>query len=287
MFDRVLNNDISKEDGRKYVLRILDVIKTNLSSCEDKECEPWQIINDYAPGLLETLEGIKDFYPCEFFVDKYYNQYLANPEECENVTEVYLRLRYGNCAVDNPKFITVIEAKDRNCYVAPPPDGPLKKAYRALNDGQFKESISFYDEYLATSSDESKKSEIALRVSKIYYAHLKDFVRARRYAIMAAEARPNWGEPYILIGKLYASSGPLCGPGRGWDSQIVTWPAIDKFRYAKQIDPSVSAEADKLINQYTQYMPSTADIFMRQMTVNQEFTVPCWIQEKTTIRPAP
>ena len=90
----------------------------------------------------------------------------------------------------------------------------------------------------------------------------------------------------MLIGKLYASSGPLCGPGRGWDSQVVTWPAIDKFSYAKSIDPSVAEEANKLIRDYRRYMPSKEDIFQRRLSKGDVFKVPCWIQEKTIVRPA-
>lgn len=90
----------------------------------------------------------------------------------------------------------------------------------------------------------------------------------------------------MLIGKLYASSGPLCGPGRGWDSQIVTWPAIDTWRKAKRIDPAVAPEANKLINRYAQYMPDTEAIFIRGLAEGQDFKVPCWIQRSTKIRAA-
>ena len=123
-------------------------------------------------------------------------------------------------------------------------------------------------------------------ISKIYYAHIKNFPAARKYALEAAEDRPNWGEPFMLIGKLYASSGPLCGPGRGWDSQVVTWPAIDKFNYAKKIDPSVADEANEWARKYRQYMPKKEDIFFRQLKAGQSFKVGCWIQETTTIRTA-
>jgi len=91
----------------------------------------------------------------------------------------------------------------------------------------------------------------------------------------------------MLIGTLYASSGPLCGPGTGWDSQVVTWPAIDKWQKAKSVDPSVAGEANKLIARYRQYMPAKGDIFQRSLTEGASFRVRCWIQETTTIRSAP
>ena len=134
--------------------------------------------------------------------------------------------------------------------------------------------------------DQERLAKFNLRIAKIYYGHVRDFRKAREFAYKALEYRPDWGEPYIVIGKLYASSGPLCGPGRGWDSQIVTWPAIDKFRKAKRVDPSVAAEANKWIAYYQKYMPSVEDIFQRQLNEGDSFRVGCWIQESTTIRPA-
>ena len=126
----------------------------------------------------------------------------------------------------------------------------------------------------------------ALNIAKIYEVHLRNFPKARRWAEQAAEIRGEWGEPYILIGRLYASSGPLCGPGRGWDSQIVTWPAIDAWQKAKRIDPSVREQANKLIGRYRQYMPNREDVFIRNLKAGESFFVPCWIQRSTVIRTA-
>jgi hypothetical protein len=113
---------------------------------------------------------------------------------------------------------------------------------------------------------------------------MRNFPLSRKYALKAAGYKSGWGDPYILIGKLYASSGPLCGPGTGWDSQFVTWPAIDKFEYAKKLDPKVLSEANKLINAYERYMPEIGEIHQRLKKEGQAFYVGCWINETTTIR---
>ena len=286
LFDHVVTQRVDYEEGRKYALSIMDIVAKNLSECDGKECETWEIINDYAPDLLSSLEGLEDFYPCEYFSDKYYPEYEADPTNCDVITDTYRKLRYGKCDLNDPRMLAIKSAFEQNCYVAPPSRGPLKLGLEALNAGRFKEAVSHYDEYINGADDLDKKAEIQLRIAKIYYVHIKNFPQARKYALAAAQTKANWGAPYMLIGKLYASSGPLCGPGRGWDSQIVTWPAIDKFEYAKRIDPSVSPEANKLINQYRQYMPSKEDIFQRRLKRNDSFKVPCWIQENTKVRPA-
>ena len=109
---------------------------------------------------------------------------------------------------------------------------------------------------------------------------------ARSYAQQASEVRPNWGAPYLLIGRMYASSGPLCGPGRGWDSQVVVWAALDMWNRAKSVDSGSAAEAQKLINQYAQYMPKREDVFQRGLKTGDSFFIGCWIQRSTTIRTA-
>ena len=284
LYDRVLEEKIDHASASTKALQIFDIIANGMETCEEKYCEAWDVIDQYAPPLLSNLEGIKGFYPCDYFMTKYYSQYEENPTDCDNVTEVYLKMVWAECDPEDDRVITLKEAKEKECYVPPPPPGPCKEAYALLNAGQFKEAIAKFDECAASKSDPHKQADMLLINSKIYYAHIKNFPAARKYARNAAALKDNWGEPYMLIGKLYASSGPLCGPGTGWDSQVVTWAAIDKFSYAKQIDPSVTEEANKWIARYRKYMPKKEDIFFRQVKAGDRFVVPCWIQESTTIR---
>jgi len=285
LFDRVLKEKISHSEGRTYANTIFSAIKYGITNCK-KDCESWNIVNDYAPARLENLEGIEGFYDCTYYSNKYYAMYQANPQDCEIINKTYSRLLYGGCEPTNAYVIELKNAKQTNCYTPPPQEGPLRRGYNAYSEGRYKEAVTSFEEYISNASDNEKKAKYTLLIAKIYYGDLKNFSLSRKKALEAASYRSNWGEPYILIGKLYASSGPLCGPGRGWDSQIVTWPAIDKFKYAKKVDPSVAAEANKWINTYTQYMPSREDVFIRNLKAGSSYTVGCWINETTTIRTA-
>ncbi len=286
LYDRVLEEKISHEEASRYANKIFEIIDYGKSTCKDQYCDAWEVIEEYAPNLLSGLEGIKGFYDCTYYMKKYYSDFENDPTDCDNITEVYLKMVWAGCDREDARFVALQEAKEKECYVAPPPPGPLKKASIALNEGDFQEAIAYYETYVREESDAAKKANILLRISKIYYVHIKNFVAARRYARLATEQRPDWGAPYMLIGKLYASSGPLCGPGRGWDSQVVTWAAIDKFEQAKKVDPSIADQANEWIRKYRKYMPKKEDIFLRRLTAGQSFLVPCWIQEKTRIRTA-
>ena len=281
------DKSIESSVASKYALRLLDAIEYGNEAC-GTECEPWKIINGYAPERLEALEGYPDFYPCEYYREKYYPEFLANKTDCEIIEKVGIRLRRGGCSLEGEELQAISEAYKANCKsVNTIAKGPLSEAYTFYRNGEYANAIAKFDEYLSTETDLEKKAKTQLIVAKIYYRDIKNFPKARKYAREAASSKPNWGEPYILIGKLYASSGPICGPGTGWDSQIVTWPAIDKWQYARKIDPSVAGEANKLINTYAKYMPAIEEVFSRpNVTEGGPFYVGCWIKENTTVRAA-
>lgn len=285
LFDRVVDGRINSEEGNKYAKLIFDAVKTGKANCEGRLCESWNIIGDYAPARLESLEGVDDFYDCEYYADKYYSRYEEDPTNCDIISLVGRRLKRGNCPEVDSRLVAVTEAFKTNCKIATP-TGPLTEAYELYNNGKIRESIPKFQEYIDGQDDVAKKFKYTMVIGKIYYGDLKDFPKSRQYARKAIEFNPLSGEPYMLIGKLYASSGPLCGSGRGWNSQVVTWPAIDKFEKAKKLDPSVQEEANKFIRQYRQYMPKKEDIFQRRIKAGDTFKVPCWIQENTIVRTA-
>ena len=285
----LLEEKIPMPEAQKYAGKIMEIFEHNKKEKSKKEWkkEGWDIVESYAPARLEQLEGVEGFYDCAYFKNKYYGEFEAAPTDCDIIGSTIGRLKWAKCDDADVSLTAVRVARDQQCKVAPPAPGPLRLAGEALENGNYNQAIKYYQEYINSVDDAEKKARYNLRIAKIYYVHLKSFSRARQYAREASSHRPDWGEPYMLIGTLYASSGPLCGPGRGWDSQIVTWPAIDKWKQAKAKDSSVASEANKLINRYEKYMPSIEDIFQRSLKEGSSFSVGCWIQETTTIRAAP
>ncbi len=283
----IIKKEIEVEEAKKYANLVMETIKEGLANCGDN-CKNWNIINDYSVDRLSVLERFPAFYPCSYYVDKYYPEFQAAQEDCEVIETVAIRLKRGGCEETDPRVAEVLEAYKSNCRKETTTQkGPLAEAIRLYREGQYEEAIVQFDLYFTEETNPEELAKYQLVVAKIYYRDLKDFPKSRSYALDAAKNKANWGDPYILIGKLYASSGPICGPGTGWKSQIVTWPAIDKWNYAKKIDPAVSSEANKLIRQYQKFMPSVEDIFVRpNVSEGGPFYVGCWIKENTTARAA-
>ncbi|MFT5166501.1 MAG: tetratricopeptide (TPR) repeat protein [Saprospiraceae bacterium] len=280
----VLDEKVSSEEGGIYAGMMLNILENNKAklTAEKWTGEGWDIVASYAPERLKNLEGVKGFYDCEYYKEQYYSAFENAPGDCDSIILVLSRMKWADCPSEDLRFEAVYTAYRDKCRPVVDPIGP--NCRDLLSEGNFIEAINCYSEKAEASTDNEFKATYYLTVAKIYYGELKQFSKARSAAYEALKYKSNWGDPYILIGKLYASSGPLCGPGRGWDSQIVTWPAIDKWQKAKRVDASVAAEANKLIGRYQAYMPSVEDIFQRSLKEGQSFKVPCWIQETTTIR---
>lgn len=284
LLDKMVDKTIDQNEAKSYANQMWRVMKYGRKHCE-KDCAAWDVIESYAPDRLEALEAYPGFYDCSYYVEKYVPLFNEQPSDCDVITEVLVKLKRGGCAESDPNWKNVLSAYNTHCRKVE--GGVLGEAKQLYLDGKFEEAIDRYDAYLNTATDVEQGAKVSMFISKIYYRDLKRFSKSREYALRAAKLKPNWGEPYILIGKLYASSGPICGPGTGWDSQIVTWPAIDKWQYAKKIDPNVRKEANTLINRYEKFMPSLEDIFSRtKVKMNGPFYVGCWIKENTTVRAA-
>lgn len=284
LHDGLTAGTIPYDEGQVLAKQLMKTIKYGQQNCKGQLCKAWQTIAEYSPVRLESLEGLDGFYDCEYYTEKYFPIYQQDPT-CYNVELAYRRMLRGGCLETDDRIVELKEKKATDCYKPPPAPGLLRQAFDAYNAGKYTEAVDIFGKFVNKTDDDSKKFKYTMLIAKIYYRDIRNYPASRKYALEAAQYNSASGEPYLLIGKLYASSGPLCGPGTGWDSQIVTWPAIDMFSRATS-DPETSTEARKLITQYRKYMPSQADLFQRRMKEGQSFKVPCWIQETTTVRAA-
>jgi tetratricopeptide (TPR) repeat protein len=289
LIQRFLDNKITLAETQQYASQVKTILANGLKNCKTaKECDPWNIINDYVPSRLADLEGVEGFYDCAYYKSKYFKDFQASPEDCEAIHTVYGRLRWAKCPDDDQAITDLRAARDKHCKKPVEVKvTSVSQAVEAINEGNYKLGIEFLKKAINETEDKPRKAELNMHIAKIYYANLRNFGEARRHAREAASLKPNWGEPYMLIGNLYASSGPLCGPGRGFESQRVVWVAIDKWIQARNVDPSIAAEANKQIARYTQYMPEVGDLHMMNIPVGSSLFIGCWINESTTVRAKP
>lgn len=148
---------------------------------------------------------------------------------------------------------------------------------------RFAEAAKFLMKAATTCEDKEKKANYYLELASLTMVKMKNYPKARTYALKALAETPNWGKPYILIGKLYASDYKKCG-ATPFEQSCVFWAVVDKFIKAKRVDPTASAEADELIKKYSEFFPVNDDIFFNGLEIGKSYTVKGWINEKTKVR---
>ena len=99
----------------------------------------------------------------------------------------------------------------------------------------------------------------------------------------AAALNPEWGEPYLFMGDLYAMSAKDCGDN-DLTKKVAYWAAVDKYYRAKQVDPELTEVANKRINTYKAYFPPLEVMFFYNINEGDDYKVECWINENTKAR---
>ena len=126
--------EVSQEEAYKYQGMVRKVLDNGLKTCKGKACDRWKIIEEYAPVRLEYFETVQGFYPCEYYMNKYYPDFEANPEDCDVVRTVYSRLKWGGCSESDEKFRALIRVGNQNCKPEP---GPAELAYILLREAKY------------------------------------------------------------------------------------------------------------------------------------------------------
>jgi tetratricopeptide (TPR) repeat protein len=152
-----------------------------------------------------------------------------------------------------------------------------------FTNGNFEKAVEYLEKGVGIGSNNEEKADMYYELAYINYVTLKDYQTARLYARKASELRPNWGDPYILVGKMYIDDRKSVS-GDSFEQAAVFWAAVDQFIKAKQLDPEQSQKANDLIYQYSQYFPINEDVFMYTLKDGEDYKVGGWINETTTVR---
>ncbi len=235
-----------------------------------------------AETCLKNIEAIfanSGAADCETLVEIFTPKFEQTPEDTELLKKITNLLADQDCE-ENELFARSSE----NLYKIEPSSMAaynLAKLFYKKED--YDKSIAYYEEAINGDADAEHKAKYHYELGLILFSKYDDLTNARSNARKAIESKPGWGDPYILIGNLYASSSDNCGEN-DFEKITVFWAAVDKFRQAKSADAEVSAEANELITKYSAYFPNVEDAFFYGFENGQSYTVGCWINEKTTVR---
>ena len=309
---QVLSENIQK--GNQELSRLKDEKEQTLTVLFDVYDQVYPILEDNLeelPVALEVLKAkenpskkdkkqikklpkkIKNYEKVKASIDKI----LAPLATCERLNKIYAK-QYTDRKEDTKwlkkatKILTQKACYDLEIYPkiveANFSKDPKAGAARTLailskKNKQDDKALKYYIKASDMESDERKKSKDYLNIAKIYSLK-KQKTKAREYARKAARGKSQWGEPYILIGNLYASSANECG-NNTFQKKAVYWAALAQFLKAMQVDRTEKNQklAKKLIKSYAPLAPDKSLTFAHGYADKKEYTVKCWMNETVKI----
>lgn len=216
---------------------------------------------------------------CDALINLFTSRYEENPGDIELIKKITQLLSRADCT-DSDLFTQATES----LYKLEPSSGAANAiGKRFLQKEEYDKAIEYLEYAIELENDPVKKASYNYSLGQIYYSVKTDYKKAREYAIEAIKNNPEFGEPYLLKGNIYVASHKSFSSDE-FTKSTVFWVAIDNFARAKSIDPSLTDEANRLINKYSPYFPPADQIFFKTLEVGSPFTVGGWINEKTTIR---
>ncbi|MFH1120595.1 MAG: hypothetical protein V1775_12300 [Bacteroidota bacterium] len=258
-------------DGYDQISQIIDF---NIQQSQEnaQQLATWENIK----GNIEST--FEPFATCPDLISMYEKKFAANPEDPELLKKITNVLDRKKCT-DSELFFKAtenlhkIEPGAQSAYLM----GTLN--LRKENFGKAAEYMQQAANLFEDNTDKIKALELLANIN----FNQRNYTQARTNALKIIQINPSYGKAYLLIGDLYAASSSMCTED-DLGGKTVFWAAIDKYLKARNVDPSVEADANAKIAQYSRHFPLSSDLFFRDLHEGNSYTVGCWINETTTIR---
>ena len=167
--------------------------------------------------------------------------------------------------------------------IAPTAESAMGLGSKAVKNNEMATAEKYFNEAIEMSDDSNTKAILYYTLAKI--ANSKgQYAQVKQLCIKCLAENPNEGDAYILWANAYAAGGRSL-----FDDPVlakcVFYAVVDKLEKARQVDPSVAADAARQINKYSQYFPSKEEIFMHpSIKAGENFQIPGWINETVRVR---
>lgn len=256
--------------------QISEIIDHNLKLNQDnpKKLANWENIKANVESTFEP------FATCPDLISIYDKKFTEKPDDIELLSKITNVLERKKCT-DSELFFKATEKLHK---LQPSAQSAYLMGSLNLEKNNISKAAEYMQEAANLFEDNTDKIKALNLLANINF-NQRNYSQARANAQKILQLDPNYGKAYILIGDLYAASSSMCTED-DMGGKTVFWAAVDKYARARSVDPSVEAEANSKIAQFSRHFPPASDLFFRDLNEGGSYTVGCWINETTTIRAA-
>ena len=229
---------------------------------------------------MESLFISSKVASCEKILEVYTPRYEAAPEDLALVSNIVKMMSSADDCTDNDLYLNAatslhkLQPSSQSAYF-------LYKLNAAR--GNFDEAVKYISESLTYP-------EISVETAADYNYEAATFcvkngknAKALEFANKSMELADSYkGKAYFLIGTIWGAT--TCG-GDEISRRAPYWVAYDYMAKAKEADPSLAEDCNRMMSQYRVYFPQTAEAFMYDLTDGKPYKVSCnGMTANTTVR---
>ena len=250
-----------------------------LSSITPKNEVEGRMINQTIADI-ESLFIASQVASCENLIALFEPRFAAAPEDLDLAKNIVKMMTVTEGCTDNNLFLNAVtvmynqEPSHTSAYY-------LYKLYAGRNDVDnaakyMREAVTFEE------SDGEADAGYFYELATFFVKNGKT-ADAYKAATAAVELSDTYdAKCYYLMGTTWGST--VCG-GDEIAKRAPYWVAVDYMQKAKNADPALAEDADRMISQYRAYFPQTAEAFMYNITDGESYTVACnGMRAVTTVR---
>lgn len=215
---------------------------------------------------------------CEALIRIYTPKFAQNANDVEAIKKMLKMLDRQGC--DDSELY--MKGSEQLYKIDPSSEAAYMMAKMFIRENDMTKATDYFNKAISEEQDNSLKAKYTFELAVLNYKN-KNHKAARDIAKKALAIDPKNGEALKLIGLIYASASSKFSTD-SFEKLTVFWVAVDYFKKAKRVDPSLAADCNKYIKTYSGYFPKREDAFMRTLTDGAKYKVAGWINETTTVR---
>ena len=265
------SEEVTKQDVLDAYVAVSDIISYNMTNNEKHakyyETAQTNVENIFAP-----------YASCDDLIKVFKERLEIGTDNISLLKKITSLLDKKDCT-ENEVFYT---AATQLHELDPTAESAYDMGNMSIAKKNYAEAVSYYNQAIQLQEDIDSKASYYLKLTYAYQMR-GSYSDARSAANSAANLKPEWGAPYLMLGDIYVASASSCGSSN-LERGSVYWIAVDMFSKAKSIDNVLTEKANKRISTYSKYFPSKEDCFFNDIEAGSSYKVGCWIGKSTRVR---
>jgi len=274
--DRYNKGQIDDKEMLKIHRRLTNICNANI----ENEHRDKNYYNEVLDKMNKHIAAVtkSEVQNCEDVFSTYGKEYYEDIENADKMRLYYMKLKQFDCHDDSDLISLAESINDLEA------DSVRSRflAHYFLKRNDREKAVKYFLAEIQAHNDKRRKSELYLDLALLQRFHFGDYDRSREYIEAAMDETPSWGQPYMVLGDLYASAYKNCNEENEYYPAI--YLAVETYYRALQLDENYSAEAQRLVQEYGQYFPSQEDLDREGIKEGEEINVECWIGRNTIVR---